>query len=114
MVRLTTLTYLRQYHFPLESNSFLEVWLEVQWVKHNVWNCKGGDGSVDIEPNDETKEAYKEETYGYAYAWWFGSGAHVARWQDGNAGGEQSESVLKTAYSLLRASPWWEESSQLY
>lgn len=38
-------------------------------MKCNVWNCKGGDGNVDIEPNDETKEAHKEETYGHAYAW---------------------------------------------
>lgn len=111
---MTTPTHARQYHFPLDSDSFPEVWLEVQWVERNVWNCKAGDGNVDIEPNDETKEAHKEETYGHAYAWWFGSEAHVARWQDGNAGGEQSESVLKTAYSLLSASPWWEDSSQLY
>lgn len=34
-----------------------------------MWGCKEGDGNVDIEPNDETKEAHKEEAYGHAYAW---------------------------------------------
>ena len=111
---MTTFTRPRQYHFTLKSDSFPEVWLEVEWVKCNVWNCKEGDGNVDIEPNDEPKEAHKEETYGHAYAWWFGSGAHVARWQDSKAGGEQSESILKAADFLLSASPWWEDSSRLY
>lgn len=83
-------------------------------MKCNVWNCKEEDGNVDIEPNDETEEAHEEETYGHAYAWWFVSGAHVAGWQDGKAGGEQSESVLKTAYFLLSASPRWEDSAQLH
>jgi hypothetical protein len=61
------------------------------------------DKNVDIEPNDGMKEPHKEETYGYAYAWWFGSEAHVARWQHGNAWGEQSESDLKmlTLYWVL-------------
>lgn len=37
----------------------------------------------------------------------------MARWQDGAAGGEQSESVLNTTYSPLSASPWWKNSSPL-
>ena len=30
---------------------------------------KEKDGNVDIGPDDEPKEAHKEETYGDAYAW---------------------------------------------
>lgn len=30
-------------------------------MKCNVWNCKEGDGNVDIEPNDEPKEAHRRK-----------------------------------------------------
>lgn len=51
----------------------------------------------------EDEEAHKEETYGYAYAYWSAWEAHVAAWQNGDATGEQSEPDLKmlTLYSVL-------------